>query len=665
MDTTVATTLSFSPYSISNTLQQGKEINEALALTSQTDVEATKQSTVSNSYTLNAQTSVNTIKKVELVERSISLSNESIVERKGFNYNIYENVFRKFQWTSELDAILADVSFGSLKASTSLSDDPKATTSLTHKKASTSGSFKKATTEGISLYTYKRQVVSNTISLNNETRINDGERLKILSKELSLLGATSLQTIAQNKDVQKNLTLNPLTFSFSSEQGFKLNRGLSLNNTSIISKTTSTTVSRDLYLIRTTEVYNAQSVKSLDAALSLIRFSDLKTRTATTAVNNSVSLIPNTELTTITSTTNLSKTLSLIPVNNNISTKFNDVSATLSLVNANIIQGIEFTTISNTLNLTPSSEVLNAQSIKQLNESLSLDSLSEVITLFDTKDVQNFIILSEANEVQSITDLIQIGNTLSTTESSVLETSSTPTTVSNSLSLVSSSSLITTTETADIANTLSLVSSNEQWTFVTPIQINNLLSLISSTAIDSVDKIVSSTSINLTPSTLQNVHATEILEPQSSLNNNGWQSASQGIMIEDIGGITPDDSTGIIHSSVSSSDRSISFDYGLNNLSFISSRDNHTLKVRYSANSGLGSINLRVEIISGSTVRRTETYNNVGQTIIQRDIVLTQVQADTINYNDIQMRLTAFTTDGSNKEITVTWGVFEIPEVIQ
>lgn len=725
MDTTVATTLSLSTYSSLKTTQKGKQPSGTLSLVSQTSLKTTRDiHVVERNLSLNSFSIVDTNVSIE---NTISLNSTSVVERKGFNYNIYKNVLRKLEWTTELNNKLATTSTNSFKADIVSNTFPKASTSLGAKTSNTSTSSKKAIVEKLKLYTYKKKNVTNSFSLNSQTiidneltlesatnsfslvpatSINTKQGIKIVNRSLNLIPETSVNTDQLSKTVSNSINLSSSTFTLSVQQGFKLGTNLHLNSQSAVIGTKFKAVSNQITLSPSTSaaltsnksvqntvsltgdtvVLNIKDIATASNTCSLTSFSDLETTVLGKELNPNLSLIPSTaieELTvlrqlsdtvtltnesiinTITDVYNPQQTLSLTSFTDDLSTKFSSPQTTISLTPTNEATSLEFISPSSTLSLTSLTEVFDAQTVKSVSRNLSLNSFNSIVTTFDTKDVSNFLILNQQSQLESITEFKKVANTISLIPNTAVNTVTLFTTQESTISLTTSSTLITTTDTASVTNSLSLIPSTEQRTLLLGKELASNLSLAPITEVNHVDRLEQGTTINLTPTLTDSVYATELLQPQTEEANNGWLPTIQSTSVDAINGTTPNDSEGISHFSVSSNDREITFDYGVNNLTFLGDRNNHTLKVRYKATSGLGSINLKVEIFSQFGITRRETYSNIGQSIVQRNIVLSLPQANSINYNDLQVRLTANTTDGSNKEITVTWLIFGIPEVIQ
>lgn len=278
-----------------------------------------------------------------------------------------------------------------------------------------------------------------------------------------------------------------------------------------------------------------------------------------------------------------------------------------------------------------------------IGKSFNTSTFYDLKTFFEQKESSQNFNTSVKYSLESISEFKNVGVQFSASGSYTVDT----------ISIFKETSKNFVTNSIYSAQTIADVFNPENSFSTTPIFI-----------VSGVTRLKYLTDATFTKNIEQAVYSTQLLEAVSSLDNNGWLSANQGGEVDDISGQTPNDSTGITHFSVSSTDRSISFDYGINNLSFLEERDNHTIKVRYYSSSGLGSVNITIDVISDGSVVRSQTYSNVGQSIIQRDIVLTESQANSVDYDDVQLRFTAGTNDGSNKQITITWGVIEVPEVV-
>ena len=89
----------------------------------------------------------------------------------------------------------------------------------------------------------------------------------------------------------------------------------------------------------------------------------------------------------------------------------------------------------------------------------------------------------------------------------------------------------------------------------------------------------------------------------------------------------------------------------------------HKIKYRASDDTGSGAMSLKVELLEGSTVRKTNTNSSLTSSLATYTINLTTSEASNISdYTNLRLRFTANDSSGSGATCTVSWAEFQAPD---
>lgn len=525
--------------------------------------------------------------------------------------------------------------------------------------------------------------LNDSISINSQTTTIKNILSKPLSKTFSLRGQSLAFTELDAIKLSNTLTLISST-GYESIKSNKLSKSFLLTPSTVASVTELKSINDTISLFARTEVRNQQDVKIVNDVLTFIPDSSAKIIRESNNISNTVSLSSQTNVESITILVQESNTLSFLPVSeinfnrltkqedntlslsqstNYISTKRNTISDTISLSSVTDFNSLKNETQSATISLSPQTETFNAQNVATVFNTISLITSTRNKKSRKLVSVENTISLNSESQIESLTVFGSANNTLSLSPQSTVQSVTIFGSSTNQINLSPQTQVDFDLEFFDVINTIVLSESTQlnQVGFTTTV--SNTLSLSPQSIVEYATPIQSQTSITLSPSTQEGVYDQQLIQPKSTSNNDGWQSATQGIITEDISGETPDDNSYISHFSLNPS-RSVTIDYS-EVISVVGNKEGNTVKIRFRSTSGLGSVNFKVELISQGFSIKSQTYNNVGTSFITRDITLDQQTLQSLDYNDMQLKITASTNDSSNRFIEVSWAVIDIPNVEQ
>ena len=102
---------------------------------------------------------------------------------------------------------------------------------------------------------------------------------------------------------------------------------------------------------------------------------------------------------------------------------------------------------------------------------------------------------------------------------------------------------------------------------------------------------------------------------------------------------------------------------GLSDINTPDGDADHKIKYRASDDTGSGAMSLKVELLEGSTVRKTNTNRRLTSSLATYTINLTTSEASNISdYTNLRLRFTANDGSGSGTTCTVSWAEFQAPD---
>jgi|TARA_B100001778_G_scaffold314532_1_gene299880 hypothetical protein len=102
---------------------------------------------------------------------------------------------------------------------------------------------------------------------------------------------------------------------------------------------------------------------------------------------------------------------------------------------------------------------------------------------------------------------------------------------------------------------------------------------------------------------------------------------------------------------------------GLGDINEPDGNADHKIKYRATENSGMNAYSLKVELLEGSTVRKSVTNSSIGGSFATSTISLTTSEAGNISdYTNLRLRFTANDSQGGGYVLKVSWAEFQAPD---
>lgn len=380
----------------------------------------------------------------------------------------------------------------------------------------------------------------------------------------------------------------------------------------------------------------------------------------------------------------VSETFTATPIYNGLTTFFpQQISETFSGSASYSIESTELTSVSNTFSTSVSYDTFLESGSKKVSETFSGsaqyagESITTLVELSDT------FTATPSYAVETISIFKQVAETFSGFVNYSI-TSDQPQTVSNTFTTTPQYGGETTSEFAEVANTVSGIA---QYAGETISIFQQVANTFSGSATYDLEKTTDTTQVSstfsgvgiygtkditqldytatatFTSSTQQTKVTTEYLRPDEDVSTGFWDTNDQGFpAYEKIDEVTPNDSD-YIRSTQQPSNQGATFGLSSGTFTIVGQRVNHVLRLRHQTTSGVGSVNLTVELYTGISLVKQVSYTNLRQSVQQREILLTVSEANQLDYTDLNVKFIANTNDGSSKEVRVTWVELEVPNV--